>query len=462
MVALQLRTALLVIFFVSFTEANPINIAEGKVDDEHGESWWDPEQQGGGVEGDIIPPPISKFRSAVSRENALWPKGVVPYEFSPKSKFTPEIMANITAAMEQFHKHTCITFVPRTDQKSYLFIRSGNGCSSNVGMVRPFRGKGQNLILGIGCYVVGKIMHEMMHALGFYHEQMRWDRDQYINIKQEYIQQGRMNNFRLYTADQSRTDLNAPYDYNSLMHYPRVSFPADIGLETLIPKVAGAEIGQRVGLSRIDKYKINKLYQCSDKLVELDAEYYTTPAPGTVSVPPTKIVEGFYHCSFDMKFACGFRDDLSSDFDWKINNGPTLSKDTGPDADAKGGEGGYIYTETTGRNSGDVSRLVSPLLEAPVGGACLRFFYHMYGEDVGTLRVYMRTTDGRKSELLLEKGSKANQWFKFHEDIQSDKPFEVVFETVLPNDKKYLAGLADVAIDDFTLVPRSKYPDIVC
>ncbi|XP_074659538.1 hatching enzyme 1.2-like, partial [Tubulanus polymorphus] len=347
----------------------------------------DPEQMGGGIEGDMIleSDPDDGFRSAINMKGALWPNGIVPYTFSANSIFPEDRMANITTAFDNFHKHTCIRFVPRTDEASYINFKLGRGCSSAVGMTRSVshrRYRGQSVILGTGCYVVGKIMHELMHALGFYHEQMRWDRDQYINIKEENIAQGKMGNFRLYTADRSRTDLNAPYDYGSIMHYPRVSFPADNGLETLIPKVPGVEIGQRVALSPVDIYKINKLYQCADKQDELPNTYFTTPAPSepekSIDATERVVEDGLFYCSFDLGYACGFRDDLRSNFDWKLTTKNTLTNNTGPTDDVKG-YGGYMYTEATLRKDGDVAKLVSPMFQSAPEGACVRFYYHMFG-----------------------------------------------------------------------------------
>jgi hypothetical protein len=41
---------------------------------------------------------------------------------------------------------------------------------------------GQNLSIGLGCDYKAIIEHEILHALGFYHEQSRSDRDDYVNI----------------------------------------------------------------------------------------------------------------------------------------------------------------------------------------------------------------------------------------------------------------------------------------
>lgn len=62
-------------------------------------------------------------------------------------------------------------------------------CFSSVGMKYWVTGS-QTISLGSGCNHRGVAMHEMMHAIGFWHEQSRYDRDQYVEIMWENIEPG--------------------------------------------------------------------------------------------------------------------------------------------------------------------------------------------------------------------------------------------------------------------------------
>ena len=66
-------------------------------------------------------------------------------------------------------------------------------------------------------------MHELMHAAGFWHEQSRADRDDWITINWGNIQAGMEFNFLKY--DLRKTDhLGAEYDTCSVMHYGAYAF----------------------------------------------------------------------------------------------------------------------------------------------------------------------------------------------------------------------------------------------
>ena len=105
-------------------------------------------------------------------------------------------------------------------------------------------------------------MHEFIHALGFYHEQSRTDRDNFVTINFANVQVGYAGNFVKYD-DTQITPFGEAYDYLSVMHYPRDAF-SNNGQDTIVTKDPDFqdEIGQRVFLSATDIAKLNKMYVC--------------------------------------------------------------------------------------------------------------------------------------------------------------------------------------------------------
>lgn len=91
--------------------------------------------------------------------------------------------------MAEIENKTCIRFRPRENgEPAYVFIAQGipdSGCYSMLGRL----GVAQQLNLEIpGCITKGIAMHEMLHAIGFYHEQSREDRDDYVSINWDNIE----------------------------------------------------------------------------------------------------------------------------------------------------------------------------------------------------------------------------------------------------------------------------------
>lgn len=73
--------------------------------------------------------------------------------------------------MQEYHKKTCLRFVPRDPlrHRNYIYIYPDDGCYSLVGK----SGGRQPLSLDSGCIQTGTIVHELMHVTGFFHEQSR-------------------------------------------------------------------------------------------------------------------------------------------------------------------------------------------------------------------------------------------------------------------------------------------------
>uniref|UniRef100_A0A915B5Y3 Metalloendopeptidase n=1 Tax=Parascaris univalens TaxID=6257 RepID=A0A915B5Y3_PARUN len=213
---------------------------------------------------DIRGPTASRTRfrrNGVSRMAKLWPGGKIPYAISPH--YTSHERALLARAVKQYHKKTCVRFVPRSPgEPDYLFIGKVDGCFSEVGRTSGV----QVLSLDNGCMEYATIIHEMMHVVGFYHEHERWDRDNYIDIIWQNIDRGALDQFG--KVDLSKTSYyGQPYDYRSILHYDSLAFSKN-GFPTMLPKQKGfaSTIGNAKDFSEIDLAKINRMYGCAERI----------------------------------------------------------------------------------------------------------------------------------------------------------------------------------------------------
>ncbi|XP_033982040.1 high choriolytic enzyme 1-like [Trematomus bernacchii] len=128
-------------------------------------------------------------------------------------------------------------------------------CYSYVGR----RGYSQTVSLDRqGCLYHSTVQHELLHTLGFNHEQCRSDRDQHICILWENIQSG-----WAYAFDKINTlNLNTPYDYNPTLQYTKYAFSGN-NMPTMAPiPNANGEFGTANQMSRNDISRLNTLYTC--------------------------------------------------------------------------------------------------------------------------------------------------------------------------------------------------------
>merc|ERR1712141_897010 len=196
---------------------------------------------------------ISKFDAIANR---AWVNGRIPYTFS--RGFSQRGRQMVRLAVADYNKYTCIKFVPRTRERSYVTFFHGSGCYSYIGQ----QGGPQRISLAHGCLQKGVVIHEMMHCAGFYHEQSRIDRDRYISIQWQNIRGGVEYNFKKYRPGEAST-LGAGYDKKSVMHYGNYAFSKN-GRKTIISRSNPSErLGQRRGFSTIDIQQLNRYYKCS-------------------------------------------------------------------------------------------------------------------------------------------------------------------------------------------------------
>ncbi|XP_053669114.1 zinc metalloproteinase nas-15-like [Anopheles marshallii] len=191
----------------------------------------------------------------------IWPDSTVPYEIV-STDFTFEQTNAIQSAMRTIEQNTCIRFVPATTTTvDFIQISAGTGCSSFVGRTRGAQAlRLQPSAVGTGCFAHGTIVHELIHALGFYHMQSATERDNYVDILWQNITPGQEGNFQSYGTDRI-INYGVGYDYGSVMHYNTHAFSAN-GQPTILPKVANVAIGQRDAMSPGDIQRIRNMYNC--------------------------------------------------------------------------------------------------------------------------------------------------------------------------------------------------------
>uniref|UniRef100_A0AAY4EEJ1 Metalloendopeptidase n=1 Tax=Denticeps clupeoides TaxID=299321 RepID=A0AAY4EEJ1_9TELE len=206
------------------------------------------------IEGDLVVP---RTRNALIclTNNCFWTKstnGLVPVPYVLSSAFCKWDYLNMLTDFNSLRLHD--------KSQKYLFwiFLSSLRCYSSLGR----QGGQQTVSLNTnGCIYNGVIQHELNHALGFYHEHTRSDRDQHVTINYANIVPGMAYNF----DKQNTNNQNTPYDYSSVMHYAKDAFTIKYGLDTITPiPDSSVPIGQRVDLSSIDILRINKLYGCCE------------------------------------------------------------------------------------------------------------------------------------------------------------------------------------------------------
>ncbi|XP_049296782.1 zonadhesin-like [Anopheles funestus] len=162
-------------------------------------------------------------------------------------------------------------------------------------------------------------------------------------------------------------------------------------------------------------------------------------------------------CDFEGESLCGWSNDALHDFDWKRSDGTLNPRAlrTGPKYDhttMQPKAGHFMIVDSGEQLTNDTARFISPMFEPELSiGSCFQFYYHMYGESVGTLNVYVKPMNSDLYDLqptFVQRGNQKNIWHEGHVEIaqQTDR-FQIVIEASLG-----LRYKSDIAIDDVSLL----------
>ncbi|XP_027794098.2 meprin A subunit alpha [Marmota flaviventris] len=371
-------------------------------------------------QGDIL---LQNSRNALRDPDSRW-KFPIPYILADNLDLNAK--GAILYAFEMFRLKSCVDFKPYEGESSYIIFQKFSGCWSSVGDQHV----GQNLSIGQGCDYKAIVEHEILHALGFYHEQSRTDRDDYVNIWWDEITSGHQHNFNIYD-DNFITDLNTPYDYESIMHYGPFSFNKNDSIPTITTKIPefNSIIGQRLDFSTIDLERLNRMYNCTTTHTFLD------------------------HCTFEMTNICGMIQGTRDDADWVHEDG---TQDGQVDHTLVGqctGAGFFMHFNTSSGEAEEAALLESRILYPKRKHQCLQFYYKMTGSPLDRLVVWVRRDDSTGNvrklvKMKTFKGDSDHNWKIGHVTLKEEKKFRYLFQGAKGDPQNSNGG---IYLDDITL-----------
>ncbi|XP_046877388.1 meprin A subunit alpha [Hypomesus transpacificus] len=369
-------------------------------------------------EGDIAG---DSRRNAILDENMRW-KFPIPYILTDSLDLNAKGV--IHQAFEAYRLKSCVDFKPYEGESTYISFTKLSGCWSFVGDFRT----GQNLSIGARCDTKAIVEHELLHALGFYHEQSRSDRDDYVKIWWDQIQEGMEHNFNKY-EDNTITDLNTPYDYESIMHYRPLSFNKNESIPTITTTIPAFNeiIGQRLDFSAVDLTRLNRLYDCASTHTLLD------------------------QCSFEQINICGMIQNNEDSADWV----QTLRSGMETDHTLAGrcrDVGYFMKFDTSVGEVGNSAILESRILYPRRSQQCLQFFYRMTGHAGDKLAVWLRTDDGTGNVQRIRKlhtitGDGVGVWNIAHVTLTVTTKFRYFFH----GSRGSTVSSGAILLDDITL-----------
>ncbi|XP_066929153.1 zinc metalloproteinase nas-13-like [Clytia hemisphaerica] len=214
---------------------------------------------------------------------------VIPYSF--RSDYPNRLRPYVEKAIKSMNQHLRCGYdvwVPYSNQAHRVeFIKDG-GCYSLLGKDTS-EGNKQPISIDDGCEAKHIVLHEMMHAMGFYHEQNRFDRDQFIKINWNNIQDGMASQFDK-ASNNNIFQTSVPYDYMSVMQYSLSSFSKNgQNTMTILKNAQSAKLtaqdlrilGDVPDLSAEDLQEVRAYFNCNSAGGRTTAR----PAPRTTARP---------------------------------------------------------------------------------------------------------------------------------------------------------------------------------
>jgi hypothetical protein len=208
------------------------------------------------IVGVVDNPGDLKRARAEANTPRLWEHPQIPYAVEDD---LPNA-AQVTLAVQYFKQHTPVEFVPYSGEPDAVVFQKGTtACYSYLGRV----GGLQPIKLAPNCRWQ-EIVHELMHALGFVHEQSRTDRDSYVDIVWTNIEDEYRPQYAQVPESFEEALRGAPFDYHSAMMYRTDEFALTPSEPTMRTRGADTIAPVTDGLSAEDIRRLYRMYQPQD------------------------------------------------------------------------------------------------------------------------------------------------------------------------------------------------------
>jgi hypothetical protein len=222
----------------------------------------------------------------------MWAGAVMPVALGSSYGSNETEIQVIRDALTEISSKTGIRFVgKRRDDKYKRWVEfiDGSGCSSAVGdsNAGSWRQGAQQIRLKQrrpdspgSCRYMGIVAHELLHALGLWHQQGMSNRDKRVEIYRNLIiPKNRFNfdkqrNSNDFFADPADPEGTSVFSYASLMQYNKTSFAIEKGTTVMVAvdvQPDGTKVinqantdlqGQRKGLDVSDAIELQLMYHC--------------------------------------------------------------------------------------------------------------------------------------------------------------------------------------------------------
>lgn len=201
--------------------------------------------------------------------------------------------------------------------------------------------------------------------------------------------------------------------------------------------------------------------------VRISSVQSSTCTGGITSYPYNQNFDGFSLCG-NTSFSCnadgscslasGWTNQNGDNIDWSVDNANTPSSSTGPSSDHTSGSGRYLYTEASSCFN-KTGHVITPCFDfTSVTSPSMSFWYHMYGNNMGTLSVQASIDNGTtwSGNLWTLSGNQNNSWKQATINLNAyvGKTVKLRFKGTTGS-----SWQSDMAIDDFRVTANTNNSD---